>query len=206
VNRTGESPELPEPPAELVIGDVEQLRAASDPLRLQILELMTDEPRRAWSAKELAEALRTKQTKLYHHIGLLEERGFVRVAETRLVSGIQERRYQASARSFRVDRSVFGGGDAAGVMSATLDALFDKARAEIVAGVEAGLIDMEQESPDRRRMAMWATHARLSPASVRKVMRQIERLADIDDLDTPDGQPYGLVVSFYPRATKDMDR
>jgi DNA-binding transcriptional ArsR family regulator len=206
VNRTGESPELPEPPAELVIGDVEQLRAASDPLRLQILELMTDEPRRAWSAKELAEALRTKQTKLYHHIGLLEERGFVRVAETRLVSGIQERRYQASARSFRVDRSVFGGGDAAGVMSATLDALFDKARAEIVAGVEAGLIDMEQEAPDRRRMAMWATHARLSPASVRKVMRQIERLADIDDLDTPDGQPYGLVVSFYPRATKDMDR
>jgi DNA-binding transcriptional ArsR family regulator len=206
LNASRRTIKLPEPPAELVIDDVEQLKAVSDPLRLQLLELMTDEPRRAWSAKDLAEALDTKQTKLYHHIGLLEDRGFVHVAETRLVSGIQERRYQVTARSFRVDRSVFGGGDAAAVMSSTLDAIFDKARAEIVAAIGAGLIDMEQEAAERRRMATWATHARLSPASVRKVMRQIQRLADIDDLDTSDGQPYGLVVSFYPRATKDTDR
>jgi DNA-binding transcriptional ArsR family regulator len=81
---------MPKPRAEMVIGDVEQLKAISDPLRLRIIELMGEAPVRAWTAKELAERLGTKQTKLYHHLALLEERGFIRVAETRVVSGILE--------------------------------------------------------------------------------------------------------------------
>ncbi len=52
-------------------------------------------------------------------------------------------------------------------------------------------------------MAMWASHARLSPASVRKVMRQIEKLAEIDELEEPGGTDYGLVLAFYPRVTDD---
>lgn len=64
---------------------------------------------------------------------------------------------------------------------------------------------MEAE-PHKRRMALWRTDARLSPTSVRNVMRQIERLAEIDDLNEPDGALYGLVLGFYPRANGEPEQ
>lgn len=194
------------PPAtEMVISDVEQLKAISDPLRLRIVELMGEAPVRGWTAKEIAERLRTKQTKLYHHLALLEERGFIRVAETRMVSGILEKRYAVVALSFKVDRSLLAGGGTE-AMSDVLDAVFEKARDEILAGQRAGLLDLSEEEFERRRMALWASHIRLSPASVRKVMRLVTKLADIDDLDEAGGTEYGLVVAFYPRAAESTDR
>jgi DNA-binding transcriptional ArsR family regulator len=190
-----------EPRPELVITDVEQLRAISDPLRVRIIEAMGDLPLRGWTAKELAARLHTSQTKLYHHLALLETRGFIIVADTRLVSGIVEKRYQLTAVSFRVDRSLLAGGGADEI-GPVLDTIFDKARTEILAGQRAGLFDLGA-ARERRRMGLWATHARLSPASVRKVQRLVERLADMDDLEDPDGADYGLVVAFYPRAPEE---
>ena len=194
---------LPPPAPELVITDLEQLKVASDPLRLQLLDSMAAEPRRGWTAKELADALQTKQTKLYHHLGLLEEHGFIRVAGTRIVSGIQEKRYQVVALAFRVDRSVLGGGRGEAAIGEVLDAILDKTRTEILASVRAGLIDMSEEDPKRRRMALSFSHARLSPASVRKLMHQMQKLAEIDDDAGADTMPYGLVVGLYPRALQE---
>jgi DNA-binding transcriptional ArsR family regulator len=188
------------PAAELLLTEIEQLKAISDPVRLQMLEIMAEPPIQPWTAKELAARMGTKQTKLYHHLAVLEERGFIAVADTRVVSGILEKRYAATATSFRVDRALFGGGDSEAV-SAVLDAIFEKARSEIVAGQRAGLLDLSAEEWEDRRMALWASHLRLSPASVRKVMRLVNRLGEIDgELDQPDGAHYGLVVAFYPRV------
>jgi DNA-binding transcriptional ArsR family regulator len=197
---------LPEPASDMVITDVEQLKAISDPLRLQLLERIAGESRRGWTAKELAEDLGTKQTKLYHHLALLEERGFIRVAATRVVSGIQEKRYQATARSFRVDRSLLTGAGSDVAMSGALDAIFDKARAEIMAGLRSGAINLDPKDPKRHRLGLWASHTRLSPANLKRVMRLIEKLAEVGEIDDPDGAEYGLVVGFYPRAVKDTDR
>ena len=195
-----------EPAAEVVITDVEQLKAISDPLRLQMIERMGEEPIQSWTAKELAERLGTKQTKLYHHLNLLEQRGFIRVAETRVVSGILEKRYEVVALSFRVDRSLFAGGSEDAI-AGVLDAIFEKARNEILAGQRAGLFDMNSEDFEQRRMRLSASRARLSPANVRKVMRQIEKLAAIEDLEDPKGTDYGLFLGFYPLASeKGTDR
>lgn len=188
----------------MVIGDVEQLRAISDPLRVRMIEAMADLPLRGWTAKELAEHLRTKQTKLYYHLNLLEEHGFIAVAETRMVSGILEKRYRLTAVSFRVERSLLAGGETDAI-GGVVDAIFDKARNEILAGQRAGVLDLGAETAKRGRMALWATHARLSPASVRRVQRMVERLAAMDELEEPDGAEYGLVVAFYPRATEMED-
>jgi len=193
-----------QPRPEMVITDVEQLRAISDPLRVRIVEAMADLPLRSWTAKELAEGLRTKQTALYHHLNLLEEHGFIEVAETRVVSGIVEKRYRVTAVSFRVERSLLAGGGT-DAMGEVLDTLFDKARREILAGQRAGLVDLGAESQEQRRMALWSTHARLSAASARKVTRLVERLAAMDDVEDPDGTDYGLVVAFYPRAAEGED-
>jgi DNA-binding transcriptional ArsR family regulator len=193
-------------PIERVIDDLEALKAISDPLRLRILDLTSSDPSRAWTAKELAAALGTSQTKLYHHLTLMQEHGFLRVAETRLVSGIQERRYAATAHGFHVDRGLLAGSAGETALAKTLDVLFDKARGEIVASVHQGLIDPAETDAGHRRVALSTSRVRLSPAGVRKVMRLVERLAAVDALDEPDGEPFGLLVAFYPRTDGDPDR
>jgi DNA-binding transcriptional ArsR family regulator len=193
-------------PIERVIDDLEALKVISDALRMKILELTSSDPDRAWSAKELAASLGTSQTKLYHHLALLEEHGFLRVAETRMVSGITERRYAATAHGYRIERSLLAGSGGEAAVSDTLDAIFDKTRSEIMASIHDGLIDDAETDPARRRMAMSASHVRLSPDNVRKVMRLIEQLAKRAETDDPDGTPYGLVLAFYPRSNGGLDR
>lgn len=191
------------PPIEMTIATVEQLKVIGDPLRIQLIEIMAEDPQRGWTAKELAERLGTKQTKLYHHLGLLEEHGFIRVGETRIVSGILEKRYQATAHGFHVDRALLTGAGAESAVSVAIDAIFDKARTEILLGLRGGTLSFDPDDPQRQRMGLWATHARLSPKNVKRVMRLVEKLADIDTDQDPDGDEYGLLVGFYPRATKE---
>lgn len=193
-------------PIEKVITDLDSLKVITDPLRLKILEVVAADLERGWTAKEVARAIGTSQTKLYHHLGLMEEHGFLRVAETRMVSGILERRYAATAHGFRVDRTLLDVGGGADALVGAVDAVLDKTRAEIAAGVRNGLIAEAGAADVERRMAFWGTHARLSPASVRKVVRLLERLAEIDDRDEPEGQHYGLLVAFYPRTDEGTDR
>jgi len=90
---------------EYLLSDLETLKVLSDPLRMQILEqigLLNDRGQAA-AVKQMAEALSIPATKLYYHVNLLEEHDLIRVVETRLVSGILEKRYQIRARKIRVD-------------------------------------------------------------------------------------------------------
>jgi predicted ArsR family transcriptional regulator len=198
------------PTDEIVISDVEQLKAISDPLRLRLIEIASEDPGRPWTAKALAEKLGTKQTKLYHHLNLLEERGFLRVAETRMVSGILEKGYAATARSYRLEPGLLGQAAAGNkAIDDMLDAIFTKSRAEIVASVRSGVIQLGEREDTARSMALWLGGARLSPQNAKRVIRLIERLAAMDEHEDPDGTEYGLLVGFYPRATegtRDADR
>jgi DNA-binding transcriptional ArsR family regulator len=192
-----------DPAAEMVITDVEQLKVIGDPLRIRLIEIMAEDPRRGWTAKELAAQLGTKQTKLYHHLALLEEHGFIRVGQTRMVSGILEKRYQATAHGYHVDRALLTGAGAENAVSTAINAIFDKARTEIIVGLRTGALNFDPDDPQRQRMGLWATHARLSPASVKRVMRLIAKLNEIDSTHDPEGDEYGLLVGFYPRSAKD---
>src|SRR5215471_9517340 len=94
------------PLPERVVSDVDTLKALSDPVRLRILETMVQAPGDAWTVKRLASALGVGPTKLYHHIAILEERELVRVAGTRVVSGIIETSYRIAQLSVRLDRAM----------------------------------------------------------------------------------------------------
>jgi DNA-binding transcriptional ArsR family regulator len=87
------------PQDEIVIEDLETLKVLSDPLRMQIIELMGDQPR---TVKQVARQLDVTPNKLYYHIKLLDDHGLIRVVETRLVSGIVEKHYQTTAKEISV--------------------------------------------------------------------------------------------------------
>ncbi|HYS40718.1 MAG TPA: helix-turn-helix domain-containing protein, partial [Pseudonocardiaceae bacterium] len=93
------------------VDDVETLKALSDPTRVAILRaLMDGSPTRpaVMSVKELAERLGEPQTKLYRHVKQLADRGLIRVAETRIVSGIVEQRYQSGQVSLEFEPGFLG--------------------------------------------------------------------------------------------------
>ena len=86
-----------EPTDVRVIADVETMRALADPTRVAIVRLLMSGDRAdppIMSAKEIAAALQESQVKLYRHLKHLVSVGLIQVAETRLVSGIQEQRYR----------------------------------------------------------------------------------------------------------------
>ena len=101
-----------------VVQTVAALRALADPIRLRIVLLTEDEPR---TVKELAAALELPQTGLYYHVKLLLKAGIIRVASRRMVSGIEERRYQAVATSWPAPPEKIGELTTSGVLTALLD-------------------------------------------------------------------------------------
>jgi DNA-binding transcriptional ArsR family regulator len=181
-----------------VLGDVEQLRALADPLRLEILDVIGQHPVRGWTAKELAARIGVKQTRLYRHLALLEKRGLIQVASTRVVSGILEKRYQVSALTFRLDRSALGSDAGEAAVNQVLDVVFERARGEILAGVRSGLIELDPaEGPTR--LVMTSATGRLSARTIERISAVLDELDALASRDEPGGREYGLVAGFYPR-------
>src|SRR5918996_3635847 len=128
----------------LVVSDLDVLRLISDPVRIQLLELMRSAPR---TVKELASELGVPATRLYYHMNLLEDHGLIRVASTRIVSGIVEKRYEVTAARLSVDRSLLSHiGEPTTGLETHLAFVLDEAKAEILNANRAGLIDASHEN------------------------------------------------------------
>jgi DNA-binding transcriptional ArsR family regulator len=78
--------------------DVAALKAFAEPLRIQIILELRNEPK---AVKEVASKLQVPPTRLYYHFKILEEAGLIRVADRRMVSGIEERLYEAIGESWQ---------------------------------------------------------------------------------------------------------
>lgn len=190
-----------------LISDLETLRAMSDPLRLQIMEALVKQPR---TVKQIAKLLGTSSTKLYYHIALLEERRLIRVVDTRVVSGIIEKQYQAVAHNFIVNRSLFAmveqdGGESANAFLTNILNLLDTAKAEISRSAELGLITVggaDQPERNSHKLKMIRAAGKLSPENIQAFYERLQELVEeFDELgqdDYPGGQNYNLTVAFYP--------
>ena len=191
-----------------IIGDIESLRAISDPTRLRILETMVQRQDPAWSVKELAAEIGVPQTRLYHHIEQLLERDLIRPVERRIVSGIIETRYRVAALSFQLDRGLLAGDTEAGqqALHDTLVAVFDTARGEVEQAIREGVIDPTAEASDERKVVLSRGLARLSPERAAELRERLKTLhEEFGSDDHPDGQAYGLVFALYPMPRPSSD-
>ena len=191
------------PLAERVISDVETLKALSDPVRLRILETMVQAPDDAWTVKRIARALGVGPTKLYHHIAILEERELIRVAGTRVVSGIIETSYRIAQLNVRLDRSLLSTRPAdagAAAIEEVLRTIFDTARDDVGRALRDGSMGVGDDPSTGRGILRQdlnrLTRDRAAEFRVRLVALLDE--FDTDPLGPADGEPFGLLIAFYP--------
>jgi DNA-binding transcriptional ArsR family regulator len=121
--------------------DPRLVRALAHPLRVQILEILTE---RIASPNLVSEQLAIDLSHVAYHIRTLEKCGCLELVDTAQKRGATEHFYKAPPGSFigdrrwrRVPRSVRGG-----VSAATLQTFMDKA----VAALEAGTIDAREDT------------------------------------------------------------
>ncbi|MCA0455293.1 MAG: helix-turn-helix domain-containing protein [Chloroflexi bacterium] len=196
---SNQRPYKPEP--EFNINDLETLKVLADPLRLQIVELCTQAPR---TVKQVASVLNLPPTKLYYHIKQLEERALIKVVDTRIVSGIVEKQYQAAAFNYRVDRELFSLTSQAGKegLNVMLTGLFDDTREDIQKSADADVLDVSPDDDDKllsRSLLISRTTVKLAPEAAESFYQKLKALVrEYADLSGDDEQPYGVLVALYP--------
>lgn len=188
----------PDPLPERRISDVETIKALSDPLRLRILEMMTTRHDELFTVKRLAGLLDVSQTKLYHHVNLLLERDLIRTAGTRVVSGIIETSYRIAQLTIALDRSLLTADSPE--MHDVLTTVFEGARDDIERGLRNGVIGIREDADPSSKLVLSKSLARLSKAQALAVRSRVLELIDGFDAEEGDGEPYGLVLGFYPMA------
>jgi DNA-binding transcriptional ArsR family regulator len=190
----------------LMIDNLETLKVVADPLRLKILELLRREPQ---TVKQLAAAIDVPIKKLYYHVNLLEEHGLIRVASTRVVSGIIEKQYQVTAYRLSVDRTLLSPdvespGDN---LDAFLSMILDHSKSEIAKSVRAGLIELGPEkSLQQRGLILGRRWMRLSPARADAFLARLKEIQDEFEApqpDEPDATFYEFLIGMYPTEPPD---
>ena len=203
--RQSASPEPPasaEPLAERVVGDVETLRALSDPLRIRILEAMVQANGESWTVKRIAAALGVGPTKLYHHIKILEERELIRPAGQKLVRGIVETSYRIGQLQLRLDRRLLASGraDVRDAAQQAVAAVFDQARGDLDRAIAAGLVLLEGAADPRRPLLLSRSVLRTSPERAAELRDRLADLAAEYGSDAEGDLTLGLLVSLHPIA------
>jgi len=190
------------PQAVRTVDDVEVLKAMADPTRLAILAALMKSGRDlpVMSVKELAAELGEPQTKLYRHVKQLEAAGLIRVAGTRLVSGILEQRYQACQRDLTLARGFLyeHADESELVVQAVIERYFDGFRAAFRADRLA-----ENEIPageSYRKPVLFYSDLKLSHAQAAELASKLKEIMDgqkHDGTEDPDGVTLNLLIGCY---------
>jgi DNA-binding transcriptional ArsR family regulator len=122
----------------LTLTDLEQVRALAHPLRVRMLGAFATEER---TARQVAEILHEKPTRLYHHLKALAAAGLIRKTRTRRNRGTLETYYRAVACSIRADPSLFsprGRPEASDSIGRMIDGMLDQTGTELRALLASG--------------------------------------------------------------------
>jgi DNA-binding transcriptional ArsR family regulator len=193
---------------EYLVTDLETIKIISDPLRVQILEHigLTSEVGKLITVKEIAEALDIPPTKLYYHINLLEKHDLIRVAETRVVSGIIEKLYQIRARHIRAELdlsqdSQINRNEGLELTLSSISTMLDTAYQNLEKSFRLRVEEIEAGQPDLQKSSWYSSQSmlQLSPQQVQEFTDEMKLLVSkYTDQNDPEGQVFGLTILFNP--------
>ncbi len=186
------------------IKDLETLRAVSDPLRVQIVELLIGE---TLTVKQVAEKLGLAPSKLYYHFATLEKLGLIEVAETRMVANMVEKVYQSSADVMDVDPKLFkfSKGDGNESFNMAIHSVIDATRDDMIRSLQARQFQLEQGAEEQpRRFILNRIVSRVPEERVSEFQERLVTLLQEFESENDASargakyQPYALTVALYP--------
>jgi DNA-binding transcriptional ArsR family regulator len=187
-------------PAEsLEVHGLETLKLMADSLRLQLLDYLR---RDSGTVREMAAELGVSPKSLYYHVNLLEKHGLIRVVSTRLVSGIQEKRYRATAYLFNF--TGLGGGSRDDLAQRGLQAvssLFSITKDEIRVALESGAITAADEAPPNASLNLEWGLLNLPYDVLTELKAHIKAVVEgylSDQPPSPGEQTYRLLFTIFP--------
>jgi DNA-binding transcriptional ArsR family regulator len=174
-----------EAPDVLVVRRPDQLKALADELRARIVVMLRE---RAQSISELAAKLGLPKGTVGHHVKVLESAGLVTVVRTRQVRAVTERYYGRTARLFLYESA---------------DATSNKDVRDIVAtSLRIAAEEILPADEEEGVACSGALRVRLNPEDALRFNRRLDRLMDeFRKADDPTGQPFGLAIALYRRAS-----
>ncbi|MCX4967320.1 helix-turn-helix domain-containing protein [Streptomyces sp. NBC_00654] len=176
------------------VDDVETLKALSDPLRLAILRTMMCEVRASHRVKDIARLLDQPTTRLYRHIKVLEAAGLIKVAQTRMVSGIQESQYRVAQFALRLSRDLLAAPGNAGELADAFAATLNDFRDRLVRDIISGRFQPEPEAaeePDPLGPMVVALDRRLTPERATEFRSRLSAL--MEEFNRPDDEENAVV-------------
>lgn len=193
------------PTESMIVSDLETLKVTADALRLRLIDLLRQRPA---TAKALAAVLETQPRSLYYHLNLLERHGLIRVVETRLVSGIQEKTYRASAYLFVFKDFAPGAEGDAPPLGVAVSSIMHITEEELREAVARGRIDLRDGAPPEHALHNDWRLLRLTAAEAASLAARLEALLNEypDMLDAPasgeavgdERQTYRLLTTMFP--------
>jgi len=199
---------------EFVITDLETIKIISDPFRVQILEHigLTSDAGQLISVKELAERLDVPPTKLYYHINLLEKHELIRVAETRVVSGIIEKLYQIRARRIRAELDLsqdneINRNEGLHLTLSSVSNMFDKAYTNLEKSFRQRVQEIEDGQPDLEKSTWLSSQSmmQLSPDQAQAFTEELQELVEkYAAIHNQNGLVFSLAVLFNPNYHIDV--
>ena len=177
------------------IDDADTFELLADPTKLEILEL-TAVPR---SVSEIAEEMGVPRTRLYHHVGVLEEAGVIAVADTRQSGAMTEKLYLAAAKSYQPSEEYRETSPPRDFADAVMASLFSTTRADFVRAAEEGLISLRD--PDgERHVTLGRRLTKLTPERLAQFIDELEALLDSYGTPDDDGIAIGVLHVVHPSS------
>jgi len=185
------------PDEEILIEDLEGFRVIDNPLRQRILQLA----RHPKSVRELADGLGVPVTRLYYHVNMLEEAGFIRAVDVRKSGAQLERIYQSRRGTVRPSPDfVENVGDMRKAAHVLAGALFDITRVEVEAVLERSLRD-DDGFGDLARVVLQLPAPAAEDFS-RRIDELIQEMRDAaTGHDDEDATIYSFTYAFVPTDT-----
>lgn len=196
------------PADEFIINDLETLKVLADPLRLNIIEYLITPS----TVKDVAQKINKPPTKLYYHFNLLEKHNLIKMVFTRIVSGIVEKHYVASAYVYRIAHGLLapGNADFEEHLEITFSGLYGDTVNDLRESIKAGVVDTNENAPYHRRMKIFQGKVYLSPERADEFYTRLHALfhefeigktpPNLEELSDSGKQSYKLLMIWHPSS------
>lgn len=187
-------PDLPDVPEEAFITDPSQFEALNSAMRIRILMLCGD----PMTVRDVADRLAVPVTRLYYHVNLLVDAGFLQVVHTRKSGARIEKFYRITGQSIAPGAELVARIQDVGAAAKAMTAIvIEPAR------IEAETALMNRFNGDDRPVNLGRTMAVLSSDQVEDLSSRLrdlisEFMAGRQDVDDPDAREYAFTYTLLP--------